>query len=942
MNSFYSTKGRIVHYVLLLFVLFLIANSLYLYMTTPKETQRVETSQYESSSYGMAGTETIGNPETAYSFYLSKFYQIMLIAHVAMGIILAVLVILFLLDHLRHTISFPNQKAKLQGVLLIAAFLLLTLSGFFILTESNSTQNRWIFYSHRFFAIAIPVMYIGHRLAGHLFSSKKKILYAFGSSFTLWLIFLGIHYVTLPIEPTKDNASKTSDISEASSMDPFIPFKPGNLGDKESPFYPSASTTTTGQTIPASILLDHQNEQERLEQDIEKYGFSLESEIGAQSCEECHAGIVEQWSKSAHRFSSFNNPFYQASIDNLRNEEEGKLRSQWCGACHDPALLFTGQMREEIDPHSIEAQAGLTCLSCHRIDAIHGKEANGNYNLATTPSSPYLFAKFQGGIPQFLHNSLVKAKPDFHKRKMLKPFFRTSEYCMTCHKVSLDTPINRYRWLRGQNDYDAWHDSGVARNSVKTFYLPQKARTCQDCHMPLEKVTKPDVSAKKGMVKSHTFFSVHTALSAIRDDQESIKQIESFVQKEQVRIDLFVLRKIETQKIFPAIEKNPISMQPGEEIQFDLVVRNLNVGHSFPGGTNDSNEAWIHFTLYDDQGNLLYESGHIQPHGYVDPQAHFYKVLFVDKDSRAALQRDPQHFHTTIYSRVIPPGSSDVIRYRLKIPEHQEIASIRAKASVMWRKFNRAYTEFTFDNVKVPATDGRVPDLPATPIASSEVTLELGAKQSKEVSWLDDDWIRFNDYGNAHFRHEDYRTAKWAFEQVRKIAPEHLDGPRNLARVALAQGNIQETYKWLRECEAINAGDPQTAWFWGMAKKKEGVYNEAIQAFKRVLAYFPEDRNTWQALGRTYYLNGEYEKALEIFLTLLRIDPESRVGHYHRYLCYRALGESDKAAEAQKAYRKYQVDESAAKMTQRYRLNHPADNLASQKIIVYELNPYEE
>ena len=67
---------------------------------------------------------------------------------------------------------------------------------------------------------------------------------------------------------------------------------------------------------------------------------------------------------------------------------------------------------------------------------------------------------------------------------------------MTCHKVSLDAPINDYRYIRGQNEYDNWHDSGVSHNAARTFYLPKDSKSCQDCHMPEEPAVLGDMAAK--------------------------------------------------------------------------------------------------------------------------------------------------------------------------------------------------------------------------------------------------------------------------------------------------------------------------------------------------------------------------------------------------------------------------------------------------------------
>ncbi|HBO50615.1 MAG TPA: hypothetical protein DD471_01420, partial [Planctomycetes bacterium] len=61
---------------------------------------------------------------------------------------------------------------------------------------------------------------------------------------------------------------------------------------------------------------------------------------------------------------------------------------------------------------------------------------------------------------------LIKGKPAFHKRTFLKPVHQTTEFCGTCHKVHLPEELNKYKWLRGQNHYDAYHLSGVSGHGV--------------------------------------------------------------------------------------------------------------------------------------------------------------------------------------------------------------------------------------------------------------------------------------------------------------------------------------------------------------------------------------------------------------------------------------------------------------------------------------------
>ena len=51
-----------------------------------------------------------------------------------------------------------------------------------------------------------------------------------------------------------------------------------------------------------------------------------------------------------------------------------------------------------------------------------------------------------------------------------------------------------------------------------------------------------------------------------------------------------------------------------------------------------------------------------------------------------------------------------------------------------------------------------------------------------------------------------------AFEQVATLAPQRLDGPRNLARVAFQDGNLTQAVEYLQRCEAYERRPPAVDW----------------------------------------------------------------------------------------------------------------------------------
>ena len=93
--------------------------------------------------------------------------------------------------------------------------------------------------------------------------------------------------------------------------------------------------------------------------------------------------------------------------------------------------------------------------------------------------------------------------------------------------------------------------------------------------------------------------------------------------------------------------------------------------------------------------------------------------------------------------------------YRLTLPPDLPAGSLTARARVLWRKFDRAYTEFAFGaNPAGFAEFDEVPDLPITEIASDEVVIGVGGRVDPVSTEEQDEeiWVRYNDYGIALLR----------------------------------------------------------------------------------------------------------------------------------------------------------------------------------------------
>ncbi len=66
------------------------------------------------------------------------------------------------------------------------------------------------------------------------------------------------------------------------------------------------------------------------------------------------------------------------------------------------------------------------------------------------------------------------------------------------------------------------------------------------------------------------------------------------------------------------------------------------------------------------------------------------------------------------------------------------------------------------------------------------------------------------------------------------------------------------------------------------------------------------------------------------------MDPEDLQMHYTMMLCYRGLGESDKAGREETLFRRFKAEESSQSITAKRRMLSPEDNNERQAIHAHE------
>jgi len=879
------------------------------------------------------------------------FYAVIVFLHAAVGVAAAIVLAGFLYSSARR-----RQILSQPGWWLLAAGTVLGLT----LIKTGTARAHWnLMYWHiSLSAVGTGIIFADRtqRWAWRPFAILRRFafLLAFGA------LAFGTYYVR---ESRWKHRARIEN-------PPMAPESMESEGDGPGgPFFPSSAQVYGGQKIPSK--------------------FFMESD----ACKRCHEDVYNQWSSSAHHFSSFNNQWYRKSIEYMQ-DTVGTQPSKWCGGCHDPAVLYSGLMDTPIKEivHRPESQAGLGCMMCHSI--AHVKSTMGQADFYLEYPTLHELAASQNPVVRGLHDFLIELNPEPHRRVFLKPFMRAqnAEFCSSCHKVHLDVPVNHYRWIRGFNEYDSWQASGVSGQGARSFYYPEKPSQCADCHMPL--IRSNDFGNVNGFVHSHRFPGANTALPTANQDGEQLKLTEDFLKNDILGVDIFALSpdagEPKTQAVTPAElstnfavgEEAEARVEPaekgetaqvtaplnrvhgvvrrGDTVRVDVVVRTRKIGHFFPGGTVDAYDTWLELKGTDDKGQTIFWSGMVENagHGPVEKGAHFYRSLQLDAHGNRINKRNAWATRAVVYVRLIPPGAADTVHYRVHIPEGAG-NSIRLRARLCYRKFAWWNTQFSFAGEAarkgevsadyddrsfvfsaplkgVSAKEEKIPDLPIISVAENEVTLAVAPSNLPPPAAASlprpEDWQRWNDYGIGLLLQGDLKGAEAAFRTVTEIAPSNADGWVNIGRAAVQEGDMEQARTALEKALSLSPKLARAHFFYAKVLRNEGRYDDAVGHLREVVAQYPRDRVALNDLGRILFLQHRYPEAIATLKQVVAVDPEDLQAQYNLMLSYSGLGDKQRAREYEVRYLRFKADEASQAITGDFRQRNVEDNNERQAI----------
>ncbi len=634
----------------------------------------------------------------------------------------------------------------------------------------------------------------------------------------------------------------------------------------DGPFLPSNATSSNGQFLSPK-------------------GFYT-----AEYCGHCHQEAYHQWRQSVHS-NSFRQPWYLKNV-NMLIDEKGVQFSRHCEGCHNPVALLSGDLSQGMPKKRPFEDEGITCSTCHSIVSTD-TTGTGSYIMGT----PAVLVDQNGAaVTGPVSDADILAHLDRHSKAVMRPIYKTAEFCAACHKAAIPRTLDDYKWLRAFTVYDEWQGASFTKQSPLPFYRKDEATTCQTCHMTREPLAPgaQDPGAKNNQLASHRWLGGNSLNAAYyKFDEQATKLVDflknGFDGKGVLNVDIFALeRENAGNPLIAPLGLTNFSIAPGETLIADVVIQNKGIAHSFIPEQRDFYEAWVDFTVKDSADKVFTESGFIQPDGNLDPSAHSFTNRLVNIKGELNDLHQIWHNRVLAYNNALQSGRSQLVRYRFRLPK-DITGKFSMTATVRYRRFDQHFIDYAMAAKHYPE--------PVIDVAGTTRVIQIGANApAPPAPGENPEWMRWNNYGIGLLDALQYEASVKAFEHVADLRPDYADAYTNMAIVEISWERYNDAKPHLEKALSLLPGDPRALYYRALVERNAGRVKEAIEDFRGMLEKYPRSKDGVRELGFSYFQAHNYAAARAEYEKLQAIDPDDLAAHYSLAILYRRLGEKEKSA----------------------------------------------
>ena len=136
-----------------------------------------------------------------------------------------------------------------------------------------------------------------------------------------------------------------------------------------------------GRDVGVALGIEEGPSNDEVAAEVARQGFYAGAPVGSGDCIGCHKDVAAQWASSAHRFSSFNNPYYRVATDAFRaGEGRGRV-----ALLRQLPRAVPGRDRRDGSPASSAARAPRR-LASPAWSAIRSPTSIARATAATRPT----------------------------------------------------------------------------------------------------------------------------------------------------------------------------------------------------------------------------------------------------------------------------------------------------------------------------------------------------------------------------------------------------------------------------------------------------------------------------------------------------------------------------------------------------------------------------